>query len=85
MEYTFTARVAERWPNEIQLVPEDEPAFLEFVNRSGIESDPYWHGAEIFITVGARALVDRIGTAERVRYTVENRGTRMYGVGVEPI
>lgn len=84
-QYTFTARVAERWPNEIQIVPDDPEAFLNYLARAQLQLDPYWHGPEIWVSVGSQRLVAASEGAEWVRYTVTKRGSRMYGIALEPI
>lgn len=82
--YTFTARVAERWRNEIQIVPDDPDAFLAYRDRAGLRLNPHWHGEEIYVSVGKRELVERCGNARRVRYSVTRRGSRMFGIALEP-
>ena len=87
--YRFTARVASRWPSEmpkeIQIVPKDPQAFLAYRDRAGLTFDPYWHGAEIWVSVGSQELVARCENAERVEYAVERRGDRMFGVDLVPL
>lgn len=87
--YTFDARIAERWPQQIQVVPDDRAAFLAYLERAQLTCDPFWHGDEIYVTVGNQALIQNSEGAERVRYSVQAKATRagrqMWGVGLEPI
>ena len=87
--YAFDGRVAARWPKQIQIVPDDPQAFLDYLRRANLECDPYWHGEEIWVSAGSRPLVVRSEGAERVRYSVQARSTRagrqMRGVAIEPL
>lgn len=87
--YAFDGRVAARWPNEIQVVPDDPQAFLDYLRRASLGCDPYWHGDEIRVTVGSRPLVAQCEHAERVRYSVQAKATqsgrRMYGIAAEAL
>jgi hypothetical protein len=87
--YCFTAQVAERWPNEIQIIPDDEQAFVDYLQRARLECDPYWHGPAVYVTVRRRELVERSEGAARVRHCVQAKQTRrrreMRGVSLEPI
>jgi len=83
--YAFDAHVAARWPNQIQLVPDDADAFLAYLQRAELECDPFWHGEEMRVSVGSSRLIAQSEGAERVRYSVTRRGSRMFGVELEPI
>ena len=86
--YTFTGRVAERWSGkqpQIQIVPDDPQALLAYIERAGLNVRADWHGDEIHVTVGSRRLVEQSVRADRVRYSVTRRGTRMFGVALQPL
>jgi hypothetical protein len=92
MRYTFAATVAENWvgnQHQLQIVPDDFDALVEFYRRDGITTDPYWH-PNGYVTVNRRDLVARAEGASRVHYTLEGRDVRgvrrwAYALGLEPI
>ena len=87
--YSFDCRVAARWPNQIHVVPDDPQAFLAYHRRANLNCDPYWHGDEIWVSIGNRTLIARSGDADQVRYSVQAKATRrgrlMYGVGLDAL
>lgn len=86
--YTFTAKVAERWPDALQIVPHDWEAFVAFIERAGITTDIHWHPGN-YVSVGVREFVARAGNAERVRYSIRAKATRrgreIEAVDLQPI
>lgn len=81
--YTFTARIAERWPTQLQIVPDDWPAFEAYIQAVGITTDIHWHSGN-YVTVGVRQFVARAKNAERVQYTIRPKN-RANGRGIEAV
>ena len=88
--FVFDARVAERWTNgQVQIVPEDADALVEYHQRARLDTRLDWHGDDVYVTVSARELITAIEGAERARYSVQAKevdGSRqMWGVAIEPL
>lgn len=85
--YTFEARLAKRYPDELHIVPVDPAAFLAYLDRAHLTFNPYWHGPEIVVSVTNPRLVARCGATLRVLYSVVARdrpgGRKMYGIGLQ--
>ena len=86
--YTFSATVAERWPDGLQIVPDDWPAFVAYIERVGITTNIHWHPKN-YVSVGSRPLVERAGSAERVQYTIQPkdtaRGREIEAIDLQPL
>jgi hypothetical protein len=91
-QYSFTARIAERWPNlrptQLQIVPDDWDAFEAYIQRTGITTDIGWHPNH-YVTVSTREFVARAENVGRVRYTIQPLdcadGRRIRAIDLEPI
>ena len=83
--YTFTAKVVSRFKSRIQITPEDRDAFEDYLERSGISRIHYWRNGTFKVSVSDRAMIEMAKDADRVRYSVQKRGTRMFGVRLEPL
>jgi hypothetical protein len=83
--YTFTAKVVSRFKGRIQISPEDRDPFEDYLERSGISQIHYWRNGTFKISVNDRAMIEAAKDADRVRYSVQKRGTRMWGVKLEPL
>ncbi|HUE13311.1 MAG TPA: hypothetical protein VMR25_04005 [Planctomycetaceae bacterium] len=87
--YTFTARVVERGVRQIQIVPEEQQALLEYFERANLSSDAHWRGDVLCVSVGRQALVAQSENAERVRYSVHaqktRRGRQIWGLALEAL
>jgi len=87
--YSFAARVAERGIRQLQIVPEDPQALLEYFERAQLPSRLYLRGDLICVTVGRQALVEQSDGAERVQCSVQAQNTRtgrqLWGVALAPL
>ncbi len=83
--YSFTARVVRRLKNRIEITPDDLESFADYLDRSGLPGIANWHNGVCAICVSNRQLIAGVRGANRVRYTVERRATRMFGVKLEPL
>jgi hypothetical protein len=83
--YSFTARVVARRKYRIGISPEDRDAFMDYLERVGLSGIRYFHKGPGLIWVNNRNLVEAASGADRVRYSVEMRSTRMFGVKLEPL
>lgn len=77
--YAFDATIAERWPNQLQIVPDDFDGLVAFYQRAGITTDPHWHPNH-YVTVNKRELIQKAEGATRVRYSLRANGTRTAAV-----
>jgi hypothetical protein len=87
--YTFTARVVERGTRQIQIVPEEQQALLDYFERVNLSSDIHRRGDVICVSVARQALVQQSENAERVRYSVHAQKTRhgrqLWGLALEAL
>lgn len=83
--YSFTAKVVARLKNRIQISPENRDAFEDYLDRSGISQIHYWRKWTYIISVSKRPMIQAASDADRVRYSVERRGARLFGVNLEPL
>ncbi len=83
--YSFTAKVVARFKSRIQVTPESRDAFEDYLDRSGISRTRYWRKSGFIVSISDRKLMEATRGADRVRYSVEMRGGRLFGVTVEPL
>lgn len=83
--YSFTAKVVVRREYRIGISPEDRDAFDDFLQRVGLPRISYWKRGTCLIWVNNRELLEAAIGADRVRYVVEKRLGRMFGVCLLPL
>lgn len=83
--YSFTAKVVARLKYRIRICPDDRDAFMDYLERAGLSPVPYLRERGCFITIGNRKMIDALNGAARVRYSVEKRYNRMWGIKMEPL
>jgi hypothetical protein len=87
--YTFTARVVERGIRQIQIVPDEQQALLEYFERANLSSDAHLRGDVICVSVGRQALVEQSEKADRVRYSIQaqktRRGRQIWGLALQAL
>lgn len=83
--YSFNARVVARLKYRIRISPEDQDAFLDYLDRVGLSGSPFFRMGKCQISISNRKLTEATKGADRVRYSVEKRFSRLFGVSMEAV
>jgi hypothetical protein len=83
--YSFTAKVVAKLKYRINIAPENPDAFIDYLERVGLPGIRYLPKGVCLISICNRKLIDATKGADRVRYSVEKRYNRLFGVKMEPL